>query len=107
MAGGAAHRAPRHPGVVPARPGGPGQDQRQQPGLLQRGQQPTHGLHRPGGEEQDDVPGEGRHVHPEPTVRLRPAVHQQGERLLTTRCDKRQKRCCNSGITLFIDSKSI
>ena len=86
MAGGAAHRTPRHPGTVPAGAGGEGEDDSQQPGVrqrawarAQRGGGAAHGLHRPGGPQQDDVAGEGGRVRVEPALRLGPAVHQPGE----------------------------
>lgn len=83
MARRAAHRTSRHPSFVPAGTCWAGEDQCQQPGLQQRGQAErrgsAHGLHCPGDQEQDDVLGEGRHVHPQPTLWLRFAVHKPGE----------------------------
>ena len=79
----AAHCASRHPRPVQTSTRGAGEDQREQPGLRQRGQTEwrgaAHGLHCSGDQEQDDVSGEGRHVHPQPTLRLWSAVHQPGE----------------------------
>lgn len=79
----AARRASRRPGLVQTGTRRPGEDQRQQPGVRQRGKSERrgspHGLHGAGDQDQDDVAGEGGHVHPQPAVRLRPPVHEPSE----------------------------
>lgn len=76
----AARRASCRPGLVQTGARWAGEDQRRQPRVRQRRQTErrgsSHGLHRAGDQDQDDVTRESGHVHPQPAVRLWPSVHK-------------------------------